>query len=163
MSRERLKKLKAELDKAKEEIRKMAAGVFEKEMASVFEKFPSLSFLCWVQYTPYFNDGDACTFSGPYEVGCFFDREEIPTKENWYDIDADPYDGDEEAVMSDYARERAAERLRERGDDVRAQAALAVGEVMGLFGDEDLEQMFGDHAKVFVTRNGSFRVDYDHD
>ena len=29
----------------------------------LFDKYPNVSSIGWVQYTPYFNDGDECTFS----------------------------------------------------------------------------------------------------
>lgn len=36
--------------------------IFAAETAVIFEKYPDLNQFGWRQYTPYFNDGDACTF-----------------------------------------------------------------------------------------------------
>lgn len=37
-------------------------GEFSSLFAGVFDKYPEIEAFKWNQYTPYFNDGDECTF-----------------------------------------------------------------------------------------------------
>ncbi|MFC7245677.1 hypothetical protein ACFQO7_24650 [Catellatospora aurea] len=119
----------------------------------------------WQQYTPYFNDGEACVFSAEsfwartaedgadddwrvLEVGeyadrhptlggrCLSDRGSYPRTEL-------PYEGDDEQRY---------ERVRALADAVRG----------GGFNDVLLEA-FGDHATVTVRRSGITVEFYDHE
>jgi len=59
---ERIDTIKAMQEKIAEEMRNSLYPVFSK----FFEKYPEVHKITWVQYTPYFNDGDPCVF-GVYE------------------------------------------------------------------------------------------------
>ena len=51
----------------------------------IFEKYPNLEAFQWTQYTPYFNDGDECTFgvNDAYYIKRFQDEEFVaPYKED---------------------------------------------------------------------------------
>lgn len=56
----------------------------------IFEKYPNLEAFQWNQYTPYFNDGDECTFgvNECYYIKCIEDEElvEVYEKEGYTDI-----------------------------------------------------------------------------
>lgn len=54
---------------AQEETAKVAKAAFTAGIAAVFAAHPILEGIRWTQYTPHFNDGDACTFSCHIE-GC---------------------------------------------------------------------------------------------
>lgn len=41
----------------------------------IFDRCPSLSHIVWTQYTPYFNDGETCTF-GVHEITAFGPQED---------------------------------------------------------------------------------------
>lgn len=57
------KKKVQELSKARDEMTKQLAGEFTSLFKEFFEKNPDIKSFGWTQYTPYFNDGDTCTFS----------------------------------------------------------------------------------------------------
>lgn len=153
----RLELIKDEIKELKEKARRAAIKTFEDEAASIFEKFPTLTAFGWTQYTPYYNDGDTCVFSGPYDVDYLFDGEE-PTEDNCY------IDWTHEAIgFSDYYTERMKADTDNEVLGNQNLAMLAVSELVAIFDDDDWEQMFGDHARVFVTKSGSFTVEYDHD
>lgn len=52
---------KMEIEKKK--IVKLGQDELFKHFLPIFEQNPKLESLSWTQYTPYFNDGDECTFS----------------------------------------------------------------------------------------------------
>jgi hypothetical protein len=44
-------------------IRQEGRRALEEGFAKVFKQHPEILSITWMQFTPYFNDGDACTFS----------------------------------------------------------------------------------------------------
>lgn len=56
----RLKAHQAEKETLYKEARTAILDAFKEQ---VFEKYPTVKNIGWPQYTPYFNDGDPCTFS----------------------------------------------------------------------------------------------------
>lgn len=54
---------KAKLSAAKKEMEKIAKDAFQEVSAEFFEDNPTIQSFGWTQYTPYWNDGDTCTFS----------------------------------------------------------------------------------------------------
>jgi hypothetical protein len=130
---------KAELD---EKIREASKKLFGEASAELFDKHPTMESFGWTQYTPNFNDGDTCTFSAhtcePY----------INDDRDWSRFTSKTYYGGR--VNHDY--DAVKERMYE---DVR--------KFLADFDDDDLEDMFGDHCKVTVTRKGVTTEDYDHE
>ena len=110
-----------------------------------FEQYPEVKSLSWTQYTPYFNDGDACYFSYNDLIWhpCILeiDGEEVEYQEP----------GDEDC---------------EWWETIRGQAAYGDIEELGnlLSSLEDsLKGIFGDHAKVVATKDGFEIEEYYHD
>jgi hypothetical protein len=97
----------------------------------------------WRQYTPYFNDGDACTFS----------RYRIAAKLSDTPEDAGDY---EEGFEDRYA-------ARERRDAEPLKSALAAVAELEKIDDEIYEIAFGDHVMVTATREGFEVEEYSHD
>jgi len=138
---------------------------------------PGVEAIKWRQYTPYFNDGDACEFgiNEPYvkfvgqDDGGDYDDGFIDTS---YDLargfkNAMPtglrYGSDEyrDAVKAHYAAEnRTFETIK--GIDVPAVYQAFQDLNWGAF-ENVAEDNFGDHATVTATKDG-FNVEwYDHD
>lgn len=96
----------------------------------------------WEQYTPYFNDGDACVFH-PYEARLR------------------PVDGDEEA--GDYSDGF----LDDYGDGLSASLKVALGKFNEVltsgYYNVLLVKKFGDHAEVTATKEKFVIDSYDHD
>lgn len=129
---------------AQADMKLVMKGAFQDGATAVFEAFPELNSFTWHQYTPYFNDGDACTFG---------------TSVNYCVLNYGDDEDENEAVRAD--RE---EYYRQGDTSVRAKAHAAVTQFLQCFDDDTLEAMFGDHAEITVKRDGTTDVDsYDHD
>lgn len=130
---------------------------------------PTMKAFGWSQYTPYFNDGDPCTFRVGTPWFLTVDDPDVDDVEDTYSYEIDysehpslgktedTYEGvwpDRKVVSSIYTGPD-----EERYKRVRALSAAING---GAFEDVLLEA-FGDHAEVVVRPSG-IRVDfYSHD
>lgn len=144
---DRVKAARAEFEAAKAALAANANGNFKKLIAPVFEKYPDLHWFEWKQYTPYFNDGDPCTFSA-----------ETSYISASYGSDAKADESDDEDDDDNEV---------DTGDDAKPWA-VEIGNVLGGLGDEVLQAMFGDHVAVRIVRqeNGQPEVkirEYEHD
>ncbi len=127
-----------------------AKNVFSDISKSIFEKNPGLESFAWSQYTPYFNDGETCRFSVNRDYYTINGSEE--TVDDWT-LNNEKYS--QQIDLSDYGFETL--------DQLRA-AYNDINELMSIFEDEDLEEMFGDHVEIVVKRDGNILIeDYDHD
>lgn len=59
---EKVKQRVAEIEAKRQEMLKDLQQEFPELLKPVFEKYPTVEKVKWRQYTPYFNDGDECTF-----------------------------------------------------------------------------------------------------
>jgi hypothetical protein len=151
MSIEKLKKLRAKREELSKQIRESAKTLFKKASATLFEEHPVLIQFAWTQYTPYFNDGDTCTFSSNAEdAGIWFVGEEK-------DLDDSPYDHEFATRRWDGKKSVAVPESN------NSRAAVAVKEFLGNFDDDDYLGMFGDHTKVVVTKTGVETEEYEHE
>lgn len=145
-----LTKLKTQyLEKVKNE----GQDLLKKEFRAFFAANPDVEAIAWRQYTPYFNDGDACEFSvhdfnfrlkgsdfnGEIEVEDFEDfsyGEEHPWYTTW---NLGPDAGDDE-TPEDFKKKLVALEVPAR-------------EFVAKFRDHDdlMEMTFGDHVKVIAT------------
>lgn len=126
--------------------------------------FDDVKEIHWTQYTPYFNDGDVCTF-GTGEVTITFHSIPDPDDSSPYERG---YNLHSPQVQGGYAQKYD----REKRNWVNVGAPLpqhpsfeAYKEFARGFGPHqvDLLKSFGDHAEVHVSRTG-IRVDrYDHE
>jgi hypothetical protein len=116
-------------------------------LTPLFEKFPQVRAVQWRQYTPYFNDGDPCTFRcGASDCNiAFFDEEEE---------EEDDY-GDESDFQSSYGSKNYENPERQAIFD-------AFGEALSI-DDDIMLAVFGDHKKVTASREGFDVDDYDHE
>jgi hypothetical protein len=130
-----VEKLDEERTKVMREHGQAALGGAFKEL---FDKHPKLESVTWTQYTPHFNDGDACVFSVNGFESVLYDgaqREDPCWKSEEYNKLPDALVGDLKTIQ------------------------------LGIKGITDAMRLtFGDHAEVTAVRGGEFKVDsYDHD
>ena len=140
MSYEDLRKMKAEYETA---VREKGKELFLQELKGFFAKYPDIKAVGWTQYTPYFNDGDACVF----RVGeaCFCTKEIT-----------------EEAASEDGAS--FSENLGWIGEYSRnPMPKSAFRDFEALVDDDIFEQAFGDHAYVIATPTAIYVNEYEHD
>lgn len=149
MSLSKYQEAKKIMDDARDTMRKTAKGAFEDAAIAVFEKHPNLDRFSWTQYTPYFNDGDECVFrAGTNYPAVVMKDDEFGEDADYHDFEDDDY----------YINKQPRESLSE-GDLAR----LDVIELLSQFDEDTYKDVFGDHTRVVVTRDGIETEEYEHD
>lgn len=147
---EQLKEMNAELEQLKAKHLERSKVMFTTVSKAVFDKHPALESFRWTQYTPYFNDGDECTFSAN------IDDPYINGKDSY----------DDESSSTKYEKNDQGEYVDVPNPDYKPEIAAArkdVTEFLSNIDESVLRDMFGDHKEVTVTRNGTEVEDYEHD
>jgi hypothetical protein len=151
-----IQEIKAKFEDARATMKREGEAAVKENFGAFFSRHPEVSSVVWTQYTPYFNDGDTCEF-GVHEPELKLTREFV--------------DGNPDAIKS-LLRYQTVDDLVESkyhyGDasahklpSIEPDFAELLRPIFGL--SELMEQVFGDHVKVVVTREG-FQVDeYQHD
>lgn len=113
----------------------------EEWLAALDAALEHVDHLTWHQYTPYFNDGEACVFSYGGIRPTFIEDENI------YDL------WDLQYAMQNDGLEFSQEAYDALSKFDRASDNFQLG----------LAEMFGDHAEVTATKDGFSVEYYDHD
>lgn len=170
-----------------QEAQEVMAGAIKEALAegtaALFEKYPFLGAIGWTQYTPYFNDGEACVFSTSFTYpGCSsvvdVENENVSAYE---DGGEDFAVKSQEVLYGDYNRETRSyskspnpefdPAYRDCYDEVSQFCRDLAGnekrdytaDVPTNF-DQALLRAFGDHVQVTIYRDGKIVVDeYYHD
>ena len=149
----------SEIYDLKNDVFDLSKDVFDDWCKTVFEKYPKVESFGWNQYTPYFNDGDTCTFSantdyisinGEYADDAEWMGETIVTNWGTYNRETKVYDGKVEIPNEKHDSE-----LESASEDIR--------NFLQTFDDEFYIRKFGDHSEITVTKEGVEVDDYDHD
>lgn len=144
-----------------------AQAMFKETMKEFFDKNPGITALKWTQYTPYFNDGDACVFRVNDVYFTNAPEDELGYVNAWGE-----YEGEDESVWvasnithtlsSKYYEDEAAKILAAGGVDEDScnfiSFIISSNEM-----EEIMQEMFGDHAQVTATRDGFDVNEYEHD
>lgn len=155
--------------KLREKFQEQAKGMFKETFKEFFDKNPGITAVVWTQYTPYFNDGDTCTFGVGDVSFTNAPPEELENVTSWGE-----YDGDDETVWAatniDYILRTESSWYTEIAAKIRATPGIdtascdALSKLVGNTEMEDvLLAMFDDHVKVIATRDGFDVSEYDHD
>lgn len=138
-------------------------ALIKASMDAFFEKYPRVRAIAWTQYTPYFNDGDACEFSVHEPAVLVYTAGTGVDDESQLDdlSDTSPYDGyDSWNIRSELKKEKSDPDTdwftMEFHDDFMTLVKFTDNETL-------MENLFGDHATVYLTREGPVVVEYDHD
>lgn len=130
--------------KVKDDFIAQGKTALEASFKEIFDKHPELLAITWVQYTPYFNDGDACIFSigeiAAFVKGGEYDEIDDP-------CNLEPYEGDDLSKHKELNK-----------DFNKLRSIMNKSEV-----EEILEQVFGDHVQVAVLPDRIETFDYEHD
>ncbi len=138
-NKEKYLEAKKKIREAKEICDGIVKEVFTEGAMVVFDAHPRLKSFSWRQYTPYFNDGDTCTFSA---------------NADYCDVTlSGANEGDEDIELEEGWSKDAAEK----------EICEAVQAFLGEFDDDDFYDMFDDHVKVTVTREGTEVSECEHD
>ena len=150
-----IEQLIEQYEKAKKELQSKMKTEFNTLFKEFFEQNPEVTCVGWRQYTPYFNDGDACVFTS-YAEYAFATNAQDYTSIQWGE-----YGGDDENVWicdmdyGDFNEEEIPE-----GVDKNLEA---LQRTLAKVPDEVYLELFGNHVVVYATREGFEVEDYEHD
>jgi hypothetical protein len=145
MNLDELKKLKIAYETA---LREKGQEILKETFKKFFDENPDLIALRWEQYTPYFNDGESCTF-GVHDLYAKYTGGEGGAEEET---------GDDDDAGFDYIRSG-----HWYGDRASPQWLCDVQKEFKSFPEDLLEAAFGDHAKITATRDGFDVEECSHD
>lgn len=139
-----LEKIKSEFaafEAKKNELVNQLREEFPKILQPLFEKSKLINSIGWTQYTPYFNDGDECTFSvhevnqinGESEYDVIWTRKEI---------------GDYHSRIPNPDFNQEEYEIYESFCDILSEIP-----------DETYRDLFGDHAEITIHRDGRIEVE----
>lgn len=138
-------KLINEYNYARTSFREKAISLIKEEIKDIFEK-TRIKAIYWVQYTPYFNDGDECVFG----------IREILVSTN-PDSDFSSYEESEEVYDGFYLNSKV----------FLSYEIEMVDNLVKILQEEDIQEVlkfaFGDHVSVIATKEGISIEDYCHD
>lgn len=143
-----------------------AQELFKETTKAFFEKNPCVTAIIWTQYTPFFNDGEACEFSvnDPYFTNATDEQMEDITR--WGD-----YEGEDGGVWSEsewiFTSDFEYTSKRRQEMNLEGVDPQSIGKFSQLITSSEMEDvmqaMFGDHVRVKATRDGYDIEDHDHD
>lgn len=165
MSIEKLTEVSGELAAAKAKLQAFAQqegkAAIGAAFAKCFEPPTALTKIQWTQYTPYFNDGDACVFSANdpelFMGGESEDDENDGEGDDTYGLVSRGRDYCK--PDSDYNKERRA-KLEQKYGTATVAAFLSVWSRLD---DEILLAVFGDHQQITITKDEVTVEEYSHD
>ena len=147
------------IKKLKEEMLEASNKIFTEMTKVIFEEHPKIKSFGWNQYTPYFNDGETCTFSANVDYiyingTCVDDSdwvsEKIITNYGTWNREKKVYEGRTEIPNLNY-------------DSELVKSTDNIIEFLRNFDEDFFMSQFGDHAEVTVTLEGVSVDEYEHD
>lgn len=151
-----LNSLKLMMDDLKRQ-KDATAKHFAEKLKDLFQEFfeanPKIDAVRWEQYTPYFNDGDPCTFRVCEPNLRFVNG--VLTEEEAENL-SDYGDGFVWSLygVKDEVRKAELEKILNGAAELTKILSEA---------EEFLEAVYGDHVQITVTREGIKVEDYSHD
>ena len=152
---EAIQNLNKEIEETKKQFTEKGSKIFHKYCEEIFENFPEVKSFGWSQYTPYFNDGDECVF-GVNEVD----------RINGYSDYSDYADGeeDEEGENKQVNIYKNYDWDEKKSDPRSFEIVKTIRNFIDSIPKDILKEIYGDHCKVTIYRDGNFDVDeYEHD
>lgn len=178
----RISKAKKDIEKLKSKLVKDTQLLFKVSLKDIFNKNKNLVSFAWTQYTPHWNDGDACTFSAHTDyiyLNGSDESESLWDVENLYNdvIDKENVIKKLKAENAKLAKkkdqkwqiesnERKIEEIQNtdiKEIEWKANALKDISELLSSANDDCLMEMFDDHVKVIVTKDGIETESYQHD
>lgn len=151
---ESIKTKLADIAKKKEELTAELRKDFAPMLKPLFDKSNGkIKSISWTQYTPYFNDGEECTFSVKLDYSFEINGE------NTEEIDALDW-----RIRRHLQGETEKYPLQPEWDIELYKLVEEIQSVLSSIDDEFYKDLFGDHVRVTVNENGSIETEeYEHD
>jgi hypothetical protein len=154
-----LREKQEEIKKLKKEMLEASNKIFTDLTKTIFEDHPKVKSFGWNQFTPYFNDGDSCTFS--VNTDYIYINGESIDESDWinetkitnygtWNREKREYEGRTELPNLDYDKD-----LVSASDEIR--------EFLSNFDEDFFMSQFGDHAEITITAEGVSVDEYEHD
>ena len=143
----------ADLLKMKAEMKAKMKAQFDSTVKNFFKVVPKMKAITWVQYSPYFNDGDECVF----HVRSVSVLNFVPEYFSRYYEDDLSEDNKEKIVVGDYST---------FNEDLLSAEELEACKAVQNFINENEDLMYDlydNHVSVRITENGTEVEGYDHD
>lgn len=159
---EKLKELRtknSKINELKKEIVSISDSIFEDFRNHIFSKYQQLKSFGWTQYTPYFNDGEACVFYANTDY--LIINDEYAEDSNWFNTENVINWGQWNRELKIYEG-----RVEEPNTNYNQTLVDAHGEIIDFLSNFDNDyylNKFGDHAEVIVTKDGFDISDCEHD
>jgi len=157
---EKIEALKAKVAELHKQVREESQRLLNEGFTEVFAKYPKLLSFSWNQYTPYFNDGDECTFRVNTDslIPDFTDESaedhdyEYNTGESVWNPKTKKY---EDLPITDEKK-------------LNNEAYKELVEIVEAIDDDTMKATYGNHITVTVSKNedGTLKTsteDYEHD
>jgi hypothetical protein len=171
--KETFETLIAEQKKLQAEFQVTAKALFNETTKQFFEINPGIKAFVWTQYSPFFNDGEECTFGVNAVTFTNAEGEDLE--------DVSPYgeyEGENESIWATESIKYTLEEFDGVGKDYykEVRELILAGTAVDIESCELLttmmssnefepvmEAMFGNHVKVIATKEGFEVEEYDHD
>lgn len=166
---EKFNQLIVEQEALRKQFQSTAQELFKETTKEFFDANPGVKCIVWTQYTPYFNDGDTCTFRVNDPTFSNATEDEIDNVSAWGE-----YEGEDETIWATDSIRYVMESDRDYYADTRIRilsgekvdvescssfSKMILSDVM----ENVMLAMFGDHVIVVATREGFDVQDYEHD
>jgi hypothetical protein len=157
---EKIEALKAKVAELNKQVREESQRLLNEGFAEIFEKYPKLLSFSWNQYTPYFNDGDECTFRvNVYSLIPDFTDESA--EDHDYEYSKGDCEWNSKTKKYDYSPLSDEKKLNNEAYD-------ELVEIVNAIDDDTMKATYGNHITVTVSKNedGTLKTStdyYEHD
>lgn len=163
----KLDELVKKLKEVEKEVSKMSKTALKESFEELFKAHPAIDAVSWKQYTPYFNDGDACYFR-IYDYALRVSKSQLfgttntvsgwPISEESEEEEAsdwllhDPEEEDEYGYGVGFSESWAFRNVPELKEALEQLSAMFKAP------ERIFEHAFGDHVHVTVHRSGKISI-----
>lgn len=148
-------KIEGELEAFKEKKRQLTEELrkeFPNLIKPLLQESETINSISWAQYTPYFNDGEECIFNS---YAASFD---INGESRYH------YGDDNDEIYQKKIWRDGGYKINEHYNKKEGDIVEELKKILSSIPDEFYKELFGDHAKITITRNGEIDVEgYEHD
>lgn len=156
--------IKQKLEALKQDYKKTAEAMFHEGVKELFEQHPLLDSFGFTAYSPYFNDGDECTFSAhtshPYINGY---EEYGAEDENAMGDNFEPRDGDC-FIWDKVGKWKYSDNFKNKtwidGDKEIDAMVKDVKEFLNSFDNDIWQDLIGNHVIVRISKDGIETEEY---
>ena len=144
----KLADLKAKIAKLNAEVKEASVNALNEGFEDIFNAFPTLTSFSWNQYTPYWNDGDECTFRvNEYSVFPRFTDEPADSEEDYQD---------------------AGEFNEDGASPEHNKAFKQIRELIGAIDEDTMKSVYDNHVTVVISKNEDGKIvssteEFEHD